>query len=304
MKIIYKIIIFIFFVLILSCEDQNAVFFPPELGELKITEITYSSAKASSAIVKTNDLDIIECGFCYYPESDTSAVNYLKAPINKSFSVCISGLRSDKEYIVKAYAKNVAGVTYGNIISFKTLQNNESSGTVNGHNWVDLGLPSGIKWATCNIGASTPSDYGNYYAWGETTTKTNYSSSTYTYSGSPTTLPSSADAATVNWGSGWRMPTDDEFNELKNNCTSTWTTQNGRNGRLFTGPNGNSIFLPAAGNRSAVLNYDGSYGYYWSSSLYYSSGTYAWCLYSSSSVCSIYDEYRYIGRSVRPVCNP
>ena len=164
-------------------------------------------------------------------------------------------------------------------------------------------MTSACRWATCNVGASTPTAYGNYYAWGETTTKETYNSSTYTYSGNQTTLPSSADAATANWGSGWRMPTYDELNELKNNCTVTWTTQNGVNGCLFTGPNGNSIFLPAAGTRlDSDPCYAGSYGYYWSSSLYTDSPDLAWYLIFFSDYYGMNYNNRYYGRSVRPVC--
>ena len=201
-----------------------------------------------------------------------------------------------------------------------------STGENNGHIWVDLGLPSGTKWATCNVGANNPEGYGDYFAWGETTPKETYNWSTYRYCNGDyntltkycnnaeygnngftdnlTTLEASDDAATVNWGSGWRMPTFDEMDELNRNCTVTWTTQNGVNGRLFTGPNGNSIFLPAAGYRYGSSLYDaGSHGYYWSSSLDTDYPYDAWYLNFGS------DDYymgnyglRYYGLSVRPVC--
>ena len=318
-KIVFCGIVFFIAYLFSFCEKEKAVFFPPELGELKVTDITDISAKASCNVVKTDRIDIIECGFCYYPEGDNSAIHNIKANIQESFSICILGLLPEKEYMVKAYAKNVVGVAYSNILSFKTLHNTDTipsgndndtiptnidSGTVNGHDWVDLGLPSGLKWATCNVGASTPTEYGNYYAWGEATTKSSYTESTYTYSYSsnPTTLPSSADAATANWGSGWRMPTYDELNELQNNCTVTWTTQNGVNGRLFTGPNGNSIFLPAAGYRKGSYLYNAGFGFYWSSSLYAGDTRYAWyhVFYPNSYLISY--VYRYYGQSVRAVC--
>ncbi len=142
------------------------------------------------------------------------------------------------------------------------------SGIHNGHGYVDLGLPSGLLWATCNVGATIPEGYGDYFAWGETSTKSTYTEDNYTYSDNPTTLPPSADAATANWGVGWRMPTNEEMVELLNNCTHVWTTHNGVKGRLFTGPNGNSIFLPAAGGcDGSGLGLDGTVGIYWSSSL-------------------------------------
>ena len=203
----------------------------------------------------------------------------------------------------------------------------ETIGTLNGHEWVDLGLPSGIKWATCNIGATSPEGYGDYFAWGETSSKENYYWSTYRYSNgyyydltkycnnssfgyngftdNLTTLESSDDAATVNWGSDWRMPTQTELQELIDNCTVTWTTQNGVNGCLFTGINGNSIFLPAAGyHLDNNFQHAGSRGLYWSSSLVLDTPYRAWRLDFSSDDYYIGGNYdRYDGRTIRPVCN-
>ena len=196
-------------------------------------------------------------------------------------------------------------------------------GQLNGHDWVDLGLPSGTKWATCNVGADTPEGYGEYFAWGETTTKETYSSSTYSYSNDGkltkycnnaecgnngftdalTILEASDDAAIANWGAGWRMPTYDEMLELINNCTVTWTIQNGVNGSLFTGQNGNSIFMPAAGYSNGSSPYDSSnYGSYWSSSLCTGFPYHAVILYFNPEGCYISDRYRFWGFSVRPVC--
>ena len=170
------------------------------------------------------------------------------------------------------------------------------------HEYVDLGLPSGTLWATCNVGATTPEAYGDYFAWGETTPKDIYSGDTYTYSDNPEILPSDHDAATTNWGSDWRMPTQAEFQELLDNTTVTWTQQNGVYGRLFTGSNGNSLFLPAAGCRSNSSLYSaGSYGYYWSSSLNTDNPSNAWLLSFNSGNFSMYNNSRYVGRSVRPV---
>ena len=173
----------------------------------------------------------------------------------------------------------------------------------NGHDYVDLGLPSGTRWATCNVGASTPTAYGNYYAWGETAPKNSFSGNNYSYTSNPTTLPSSADAATANWGGRWRMPTLEDFNELIDNCTMTWTTQNEVNGRLFTSNiNGNSIFLPAAGDYY-YNNLSHDVGSYWSSSIYSSNGNYAYILFFSSGNYYMSFEYRRTsGRTVRAVC--
>ncbi|MBR5324165.1 MAG: hypothetical protein IKV14_05050, partial [Muribaculaceae bacterium] len=185
-----------------------------------------------------------------------------------------------------------------------------TKGVENSHEWIDLGLPSGLKWATCNVGANTPEGYGDYFAWGETITKSSYSSSNYTYSSNSETLPLSADAARVNWGGKWRMPTKAEIIELENssNCSWTWTTQNGVKGYKVTSKkNGNSIFLPAAGCRyNSNLGNAGFYGYYWSSSLDTYSSYFACYLayymaFSSSYVdCGL--ELDYHGLSVRAVC--
>ena len=182
--------------------------------------------------------------------------------------------------------------------------------------WVDLGLPSGTLWATRNVGASSPEDYGDYFAWGETTPKDYYDWSTYKWcNGSQNTmtkfctkssygdngfvdnkteLDPEDDAAYVNWGSSWRMPTLEQFEELYDNCTSEWTTRNGVKGCLVTGPNGNTMFLPAAGSRWYDSLDDGSNGTYWSrtlhssgpygtGSLYFSSGYWYWdCVYARS----------------------
>ena len=193
--------------------------------------------------------------------------------------------------------------------------------------WVDLGLPSGLLWATRNLGANAPEEYGNYYAWGETTTKEVYYWSTYRYCtvdgegslqtltkyntssdyGTPdnlTTLEAIDDAATAALGSGARTPTKEEWWELIDNTTVEWTTMNGVNGCKFTSTaNGNTLFLPAAGYRHrSELNLAGSYGGYWSSLLYTDSpdGAWSFCFNSEDGQGTGYD-YRGDGQSVRPV---
>ena len=167
--------------------------------------------------------------------------------------------------------------------------------------WVDLGLPSGLLWATCNLGADTPEEYGDYYAWGDTSTQDTYSWSTYKYcmgdydqltkycnnasygyngfTDELTTLQAIDDAAAAKLGNGARMPTRADWQELLENTTPEWTNENGVFGRKFSASNGKSIFLPAAGSRDGSDLYDDAlYGYYWASSLYTSDPYYAWSL--------------------------
>ena len=175
---------------------------------------------------------------------------------------------------------------------------------------IDLGLPSGTKWACCNVGASAPEEYGNYYAWGETSPKSVYDWDNYQYGSSWDNVVNIGsdiagtgyDAATANWGAPWRMPSLTQIKELVNSCTSTWTTQNGVNGRKFVGPNGGTIFLPAAGIRWSCESDAGSGGFYWSSTLYESYPHYAYGLYfGSGDALWGYDYYRFLGHTLRPV---
>ena len=193
-----------------------------------------------------------------------------------------------------------------------------SANEYNGHEFVDLGLPSGTKWATCNVGATKPEEYGDYFAWGETESKDNYDSSTYKWTENfcikyciPSsygnvdykyTLELSDDAAHVNWGGDWRMPTSAEIRELCTECTWTRSIKNDVNGYFVTGPNGNSIFLPAAGYRVySDLRDAGSFGKYWTSSVAYSYDFYAEGLLFSNYIDKFYDGMRSYGLSVRPV---
>lgn len=200
------------------------------------------------------------------------------------------------------------------------------NGSYNGHEYVDLGLPSGTLWATCNVGANNPEDYGNYYAWGETSTKPIYSWDNYRYCKGKNVLftkycnvsrlgnngftddlvilQPGDDAATVNWGRDWRMPTKDDFWELFNNTRYIWMTKNGVCGMLFYASNGNAIFLPAAG-----IGYDkgigspGEVGSYWTSLLDTGFTSMSWHLqFDSKDIGTWWTERKY-GLSVRPVCS-
>ena len=195
---------------------------------------------------------------------------------------------------------NAAQVVRNTIKSFRPVEVTVGGGDE--HAYVDLGLPSGLLWATCNVGATAPEEYGDYFAWGETAPKDSYTEANYTYSDNPFKLPSDHDAATANWGGNWRMPTRLELQELYNNTTMTWTQQGGVNGRLFTASNGNSLFLPAAGYRDGTsLIFVGNRGSYWSSSLYTDLPGYAWYFNFTSYGKGMNGGYRKGGHSVRAV---
>lgn len=231
----------------------------------------------------------------------------------------------DQLIMEKISTKNI---TETGILSFPTLEVKAAT-MHNGHEYVDLGLPSGIMWATCNVGVTAPEGYGDYFAWGE---KAPYYNTPITnpitwkedktsgyvwlsYCGSSSfvewdpapyddnkILKPEYDAANVKWGGAWRMPTYAELDELITKCTWTWTQKNGINGYEVEGPNKNTIFLPAAGYYDGSwLGGFGSGGGYWSSSLYMSdSGSAYFLSFNSGYKCWDYDRRRY-GRSVRPV---
>ncbi len=182
--------------------------------------------------------------------------------------------------------------------------NHPTTGTQAGREWVDLGLS--VKWATCNVGANSPEEYGNYYAWGETSSKGSYDEDnckTLDCSMSDIRGNSSYDAARANWGGSWRLPTKAECDELADNCTCQWTTQNGVAGMRFTSKrNGNSIFFPAAGSRYGTSTGNaGEVGDYWSSTPYEGNTQYAYYLYFVSGGGGTHWNDRHSGHQVRPV---
>ncbi len=202
----------------------------------------------------------------------------------------------------------------------------DDGNVLNGHEYVDLGLPSGTKWATCNIGANAPEEYGDYFAWGETAPKGIYDWKSYRYGGfvderyalakyctgsgyglngfvdDLTLLEPNDDAAMANWGAGWRMPTIEEWGELFMNTDGMWVVQNGVNGWRFTATNGNSLFLPAAGYWwDDTFNSD--LGLYWSASVNNEFPYRAWGFHfnsDSSHLCGSSDRNR--GQVLRAVC--
>ena len=190
--------------------------------------------------------------------------------------------------------------------------------------YVDLGLPSGTLWATCNIGATKPEESGFYFAWGETMPKKIYDWSTYKWTklnsegdidslirynfneaygvvDSLSNLLPEDDAATVNLGKDWRIPTKEEIEELIKICKYSWTEINGVNGAKFEAPNGNSIFLPAAGTQESFVYNEGNVGYYWTSSFDGDTAAYVLYFYFHSEEVTSGKTVRFIGVPIRPV---
>ena len=279
----------------------------PVVTTAEVSEIALYSAVCGGEVTFEGNVAVTARGVCWSTTQNPTIEDSKTTDGSGigSFTSSMTNLEHNTTYYVRAYATNEVGTAYGEEVSFKTLDK-----------YVDLGLPSGLKWATCNIGASSPEEYGDYFAWGETTTKTEYTKENCpTYGLSISELESqgyidgegnltpSHDAATANWGGSWRMPTKAECQELLDNCTWEWTQVNGVNGSKVTGPNGNSIFLPAAGHRlGSSLSNAGSLGIYWSSTPYDSNYiSHACILYFNYVYEIVYDDSRRIGLPVRPI---
>ncbi len=284
------------------------------------TNITMASATCGGNVASSNGdyVNVILRGICWsYSPNPTFNDNYIEAGNGLgNFTIPMSDLPPSTTYYVRAFAVAGPETYYGEEFSFTTLD----------HDRVDLGLPSGTLWATCNIGAFASWASGFYFSWGETESKGVYEWSTYQYcNGSDTSLTKYCndayygyngftdslfvlqpddDAATVIWGTDWRTPTSEDWQELLDNTTHRYTTSsNGTKGILFRGSNGNSIFLPVTDTRPSGTYY-GNYnnGYYWSSSLSLDSPDEAVCFEFTSQNCYIDAIFsRYFGLAVRPV---
>ena len=287
--------------------------------------LAYNGEKFELNVTEDNNAKIeVESGVgisyvALFPNSNKEAkIKHKQGDKTYAYSF-YNGVKANKIY----FRMNSDGVT-AEALTWEEIEEEEPEqpsepdqpGDSNDHSYVDLGLS--VKWATCNVGATSPEEYGDYFAWGETVPApdNNYSSSnsaTYGltisqlqsqgYIDNNGNLTAQHDAATANWGGDWRMPTYDELNELRTQCTWTWTTQNGVDGYKVTSKtNGNYIFLPAAGYRyGSSLNDAGSDGYYWSSTPDEGYSDDAYCLYFNSSIQDMYYCSRLVGQSVRPV---
>lgn len=273
---------------------------------VSVTSISLNKASLSMKVGETQTLKAT-----VYP---TNATN--KAVVWYSSNLYVATVNTSSA-LVAAKADGRASITVETSDGHKTATCQitvTSDDSENGHAWVDLGLPSGLKWATCNVGASSAVEYGDYFAWGETGTRSQYGRwTTYKWSnGSSLTkygvvdkkrvLELDDDAARVNWGGNWKMPTYKQWKELVAKCSWTWTSQNGTNGYLVTSrTNSNSIFLPAAGYVYGPSIWVNERGYYWSSTLYTDSPNRAYLLNFPSFEVRLGSHDRYDGLSVRPV---
>lgn len=304
-------------------------------AEVTVSNTAAPAISLTDATAKTVTLD---CGDGVQLNENTATAFIIALPpmtMNGGFTITVTD-SNDKQMEIKTTKSQT--ITRSNLLSMPAVTFVAPDPTPVPAQAVDLGLTSGLKWATCNVGASAPEEYGDYFAWGETepyyedgyaqsgspvwksgktgynwasykwcngsySTQTKYcTNSSYGTVDNNTELDPEDDAAAVNWGGSWRMPTDAEWTELRTGCTWTWTTQDGVNGRLVTGPNGNSIFLPAAGYRyNAYLNNAGSYGFYWSSSLSTGRPGLAYGVDFDSGNVNRSSSGRYDGFSVRPV---
>lgn len=238
-------------------------------------EITSNSAQLSATITGVSETAV--CGVKY---STSYSFDNTKSSIGtlngNNLEISLTGLKMGTEYYYYVYVEDNGVLYTSNISSFTTIK--LTSGYVNGHKWIDLGLPSGVKWASYDIGAMQEGEYGDYFAWGELTTRTNMSSpwgdytwGQYEYSngssmvsiGSNISGKSKYDTAKYQWKNNWRMPTKNEMIELLENCSIDITSEGAR----FTGPNGNSIFFPFSGYYYSKEAYSGTFGCYWTSEL-------------------------------------
>ena len=311
---------------VISSESVDSVSFSAGSWLFHITtsaavSVTTNSFQARSSVSLNENVKSLsvtpEVGVCYSDVNPqpTYVDGKQSSDANMEDNIfTVEGLVSGTLYYYRTYVKLLDEVYYDQNVYTVTTRGAKPQGKVIGdHKFVDLGLPSGLLWAECNVGASSPWEDGDYYAWGEIQTKSDYSWDTYKWGNSPTkynssdgktTLEASDDVATVKWGKECRMPSRAEFQELYNKCDWTWKSNyNGASGYLVKGPNNQTIFLPASGCRfNGVLYYHGSYGDYWSSSLLTSCTDYVYYLkFGSGDIdpsvyCSPFN-----GCSVRPV---
>ena len=301
----------------------------PTVTTNSVSDITDTTALCVGAVVDNGNADITAKGFCWSTEQNpTLEDNTVAAIVTREeaaddfFTAILSGLTAATEYYVRAYATNSEGTAYGENINFVTAEATPEEPEIpeepvtpedpyNGHEYVDMGFTSGVKWATCNVGATLPTEYGEHYAWGEIETKEKYESSNCTsyykdlgdISGNP-----EYDAATAKWGGKWRSPRLEDMYELVTQSDWIWT---GNGFNVISKINGNHIFLPAAGWMCTMIAegvLDQGWGYYWTTTPYSeeleggeNTNTKACCMIFSSGGYMTDYSMRRNGFTIRPV---
>ena len=330
MKKLFYLFAILFAVLFAACEGTE----PPTSNKVETgaaENITATSATLKGMVnVDIIDYEEIVFGVMYSTKAEdlvdfTAPSKNGLVLIGNEFKVEVTDLKAETKYYYRAYVMlNTLQILLGDVKEFTTLAksgSDEPENSANGHEYVDLGLS--VKWAIMNVGATSPEDYGDYFAWGETEPKEEYSWETYKWCDgdfnnltkycsssefgivdNKTVLDLEDDAANVNWGGAWRMPSKAELDELIENCTWSWTTQNGVDGYTVTSnTNGKSIFLPAAGYRNETFSDEvGTFGYYWSS--LHDNANFQHIshnIYFEESNVDKDSDSRYYGNSIRPV---
>ncbi len=273
---------------------------------------TYASVTITRSDYKLPSGSVV--GVCYSSTNTTPTINdntFKLGKTCKGYSIRFYKLSPNTTYYYCVYVNTGSEVFYTDVKSFTTLNDDpaDCSKTVNGHRFIDLGLPSGTLWAESNVGADTLTGLGSFFAWGETTTKSEYLPSTSTWHGVAYTgnLAAADDAATAAWGEGVRMPTRSELQELADNCNWVWAIMNGVKGyKVLSRTNSNYIFLPASGYRYGTSPGNARVcGYYWASTPIEGNGNIgAYSLNFDTETHGVYEYYnRCDGHSIRPVAN-
>lgn len=281
----------------------------PEVKTVSATDVDIHNAVITGEVISDGGAEVVERGFIWnILDDDNGPTESQRVEVGSGlgvFTYQFTDLLPETEYSVQAYAINSEGEANGEYIFFTTLEDEAEENLINGYEYVDLGLPSGLKWATQNVGASSPTESGNYYAWGEIEPNADYTEancSTYNVSLDDISGNPEFDAASAEWGSTWRIPTQEEMEELRDNCHWEWTTVGNVIGYKITGPNDNHIFLPAAGFILGTTPYfPQQYGYYWTSFPGTDNNFGAFSLYFGIDSYDIAWYFRHAGLPVRAV---
>ena len=305
-------------------DDENKEILLPTVTTIEVVDITATSAICIAEVENAGAAEVTKRGVEYacasFSEPDQDCdVKIVDAGSGLGEFQCeMTDLNPNETYYVRAFATNKAGTSYGEEISFVTLEEGNDEGNegeedeetkINGYEYVDLGLPSGLKWATCNVGASSQYEVGDYFAWGELKSKERFGMDNCPTYGVPMEDISGNvefDVAAFAWGSTWRMPTEAEFMELRDNCKLEWTMiDNNTRGCFLTGPNGNQIYLPSGGFMTeSSVDFAEDEAAYWTSTpdTFTSDQGYSTFVYFySNNFCNRGWMSRYVGMLVRPV---